>query len=322
MIEQFYGQEFTLSDGKTAIMDKRDAQELSHKSDELKTAELSNLKKIIESAMFSHEANNVTHRKFSDFRYYSLTVKFKDQSFDILLNVGKSKYDSKYHIYDITKNRRAANQSPTGLSRSVDNAMKNSSSTDSIPDSSENVNPSDEKIRGQQRIETPGASEVLSDLFRDNPNLNGYADQRKELKSYQELLRSVKVNEQRIAEIDAEIKSLKSQKAQGGKGTRMAQLYEMRKTAEDRVKYNPSGHIRGVFTELKNSCYKYFKSDKDKYRTAEECGLIRKLCSESFSDHKTCKAYKEREDCDYQASHKSLEPIIVGYGKTDGQSIY
>lgn len=200
LIEQFYGQEFTLSDGKTAIMDKRDAQELSHKSDELKTAELSNLKKIIESAMFSHEANNVTHRKFSDFRYYSLTVKFKDQSFDILLNVGKSKYDSKYHIYDITKNRRAANQSPTGLSRSVDNAMKNSSSTDSIPDSSENVNPSDEKTFEQKRIETPGASEVLSELFRDNPNLNGYAEQKKELKSYQELLRSVKVNEQRIAE--------------------------------------------------------------------------------------------------------------------------
>ena len=62
----------------------------------------------------------------------------------------------------------------------------------------------------------------MSELFRDNPNLNGYAEQRMELKSYQELLRSVKVNEQRIAEINAEIKSLKSQKAQGGKGARMA----------------------------------------------------------------------------------------------------
>ena len=106
----------------------------------------------------------------------------------------------------------------------------------------------DEDIRYQKRIETPGASEVLGELFRDNPNLNGYADQRKEFKSYQELLRSVKVNEQRIAEIDAEIKSLKSQKAQGGKGTRMAQLYEMRKTAEDRVKNQPLGsYPRGIY---------------------------------------------------------------------------
>ena len=122
---------------------------------------------------------------------------------------------------------------------------------DIITEEKPNVNPSDEKTFEQKRIETPGASEVLSDLFRDNPNLtnlNGYADQRKELKSYQELLRSVKVNEQRIAEIDAEIKSLKSQKAQGGKGTRMAQLYEMRKTAEDRVKNQPLGsYPRGIY---------------------------------------------------------------------------
>lgn len=41
---------------------------------------------------------------------------------------------------DTTKNRRTANQSPTGLSRPGGNAMKNSSSINSIPDSSVNVN--------------------------------------------------------------------------------------------------------------------------------------------------------------------------------------
>lgn len=117
---------------------------------------------------------------------------------------------------------------------------------------SERFNETNPDIRYQKRTETPGASEVLSELFRDNPNLNGYADQRKELKSYQELLRSVKVNEQRIAEIDAEIKSLKSQKAQGGKGTRMAQLYEMRKTAEDRAAEKKNRMFKMEATSLRD----------------------------------------------------------------------
>ena len=126
-------------------------------------------------------------------------------------------------------------------------------------------------IRYQKRIETPGASEVLSELFRDNPNLNGYADQRKELKSYQELLRSVRVNEQRIAETDAEIKSLKSQKAQGGKGTRMAQLYEMRKTAEDRV------------TEKKNRMFKMEATSLKEVVTRETARLLQERTKEERS---------------------------------------
>lgn len=136
---------------------------------------------------------------------------------------------------------------------------------------SERFNETNPDIRYQKRIETPGASEVLSELFRDNPNLNGYADQRKELKSYQELLRSVKVNEQRIAEIDAEIKSLKSQKAQGGKGTRMAQLYEMRKTAEDRV------------TEKKNRMFKMEATSLRDVVTRETARLLQERTEEERS---------------------------------------
>ena len=140
LIDKFYGQEFKMSDGRTAIMDKRDAQELSHKADSLKTAELSNLRRIIEKASYSHEANNVKHKKFSDFYYYEMTVRFKGTDHDLLLNIGKSKYDGINHIYDITKNKRDANQSSTGLSRPVGNAMKSISSNNSITDSTEKVN--------------------------------------------------------------------------------------------------------------------------------------------------------------------------------------
>lgn len=41
LIEKFYGETFVLSDGINAIMDKRDALELSHKASDLKSATLS-----------------------------------------------------------------------------------------------------------------------------------------------------------------------------------------------------------------------------------------------------------------------------------------
>ena len=57
------------------------------------------------------------------------------------------KYDGKHHIYDITKNRSVANQSSTGLSRPVGNAIKNNASTNSISEKGKKVNKSDEKIQ-------------------------------------------------------------------------------------------------------------------------------------------------------------------------------
>ena len=149
------------------------------------------------------------------------------------------------------------------------------------------------KVMYQKRTETPGASEVLSELFRDNPNLNGYADQRKELKSYQELLRSVKVNEQRIAEIDAEIKSLKSQKAQGGKGTRMAQLYEMRKTAENRV------------TEKKNRMFKMEATSLRDVVTKETARLLQ----ERTEEERTLSRQKQKEIRENYARREYIKKI-------------
>ncbi len=140
LVEKFYGQSFTLSDGIEAIMDKRDAQELSHKADSRKQASLSNLREIVERARFSHSALNVKHNKFDAFRYYSATVSFEGEAYGILLNVGHSKYKDEYHIYDITKKGSTANQSSTGLSRPVGNAMKNSSSENSVSQDSGFVN--------------------------------------------------------------------------------------------------------------------------------------------------------------------------------------
>ena len=140
LVEKFGGQNFTLSDGLTAIMDKRDAQHLAHLADDIKTAELSDLKNVVEKAEFSHEALRAKHDKFNAFQYYAATVKVGEEGYDILINVGRSKYDQKYHIYDITKNGRVAGQASPGLSRPGGYAMRNNSSTDSISQTEEKNN--------------------------------------------------------------------------------------------------------------------------------------------------------------------------------------
>ena len=130
-------------------MDNSDAKELAHKADKVKTAELANLRELIQKAELAAKSDKVTHNKFDGFLYYAVSISFEGENYDILLNVGHSKYDGKYHIYDITKNniekRRTANQSSTGLSRPVGNAIKNSSSTDSISQTSRKINTSSKK---------------------------------------------------------------------------------------------------------------------------------------------------------------------------------
>ncbi len=172
LVEKFYGQEFTLSDGRRAIMDKRDAQELSHKADDIKTAELANLKEIVEKAELFSKTDSVRHNKFNQFLYYSAIVNFENHNYYIVVNVGRAKNDGKYHIYDITKDKRAANQSTTGLSRPVGNAIKNSSSVDSIPESSENVN-TELKNKSDSVRDGDFASELIASIAEDSVGTDG-----------------------------------------------------------------------------------------------------------------------------------------------------
>ena len=142
LVEKFYNKIFTMSDGKKAIMDKSDAQHISYKADDQKTAELANLESLIEQANLFAHVDNVVHDKFDAFFYYETTIAFNGETDRIVLNVGRSKYDNKNHIYDITKykERSVANQSSTGLSRPVGNALKNNASNNSISENSEKIN--------------------------------------------------------------------------------------------------------------------------------------------------------------------------------------
>lgn len=184
------------------------------------------------------------------FAYITHDVEIDGKRITLRLDIKKSPQKNKFWVHHVELIENVSD-SPASTDKGTEAGQAITDIKPIVSQSTDSVNPSDEKTFEQKRIETPGASEVLSDLFRDNPNLNGYAEQKQELKSYKELLRSVRVNEQRIAEIDAEIKSLKRKHAQSGKGTRMAELYEMRKRAEDRVKEKQNRMFKMEATSLK-----------------------------------------------------------------------
>ncbi len=139
LMELFGGQKFDLSDGKKAIVDRRDANKLTSKADDARIAQLVNLKKVVENAIYSHSENKVVHNKFSDFHYYAVDVIYAGETYKLWINVGVAKNNGENHIYSITKRNEEA---PTdkGVVRPVGNALQNASSDNSIHQNQQNVN--------------------------------------------------------------------------------------------------------------------------------------------------------------------------------------
>lgn len=142
LVEKFGDTEFSLSDGKKAIMDKSDAKELSHKADAARTAELTNLKEVVEKAILLKEIENAEHNKFDAFSYYGVKLEYAGKQFAIVINVGRAKNDQKYHIYAITNynEKGAVEELKNSSSRPVGNAIKDGSFDNIIRNNAENVN--------------------------------------------------------------------------------------------------------------------------------------------------------------------------------------
>lgn len=87
----------------------------------------------------------------------------------------------------------------------------------------------------QLRMETPEPSEILSDLFADKAAYAGYKDHEQSFVKYRNLQTFKAAQEKKIAEIDQKIAQLRSEKRQSGKGSRMDDLYQQRKRAEDKL---------------------------------------------------------------------------------------
>ena len=153
-----------LSDGRKAIVDRSDALHMANKANHKKTAEISQIRKIVESADLIAEEASKKEGKFKHFYYYEAQVKYRNESFPVYLNVGVTRNDGSSHIYDITQKLRDTAQ-PVAVGRlSQSFALGNGISDNSVSDSSTNVNSFSRE------------PETLNELRRQNTQLKKRAE--------------------------------------------------------------------------------------------------------------------------------------------------
>ena len=103
ILEVLLEQPIMLSDGSEAVVDRRDALHIANRAGVEKTAQIAEIKRLVETAVLCASDTKAGHNKFSEFWYYKAEVRFKGQEFPLYVNVGKAINDGTYHIYDITK---------------------------------------------------------------------------------------------------------------------------------------------------------------------------------------------------------------------------
>lgn len=212
--------------------------------------------------------------------------------FKNMIGVSEEKYISEYE--NIYKKRNRTNTG--GNKRSNISPLDESVSKHSIPQSQQmssgfDKNSSDEL--SQKRISTPDPSTILKDVIRNKVGAKEYGKYTESLKKYQDLDVRVRNQEKRIEEIDKEIKALKHNKAQSGKGARMDELYRQRKTAENKAEEyrnrmfameskELSGIVRAEtekarITAQREASEKYKKMSKERTENAEKRQYIEKI---------------------------------------------
>ena len=82
-----------------------------------KTAQISEIEKLIKTAELYAEDKNPIHDKFNYFCYYKADVRYKNEIFPIYLNVGRTINDKTYHLYDITNKIKDTADRINGLGR-------------------------------------------------------------------------------------------------------------------------------------------------------------------------------------------------------------
>lgn len=140
IFEQFDGNVFNMSDGRTVIVDRRDAHKLAHSTNNKRNEKfIGSIKKLVEKATYNHSAYNVTHNKFKDFHYYVVVAEYNGDRFPLWVNVGTTKNDKTDHIYDITE-KAPAEIVGVGAARQGEYRAPNAFSSDSITQSEQKSN--------------------------------------------------------------------------------------------------------------------------------------------------------------------------------------
>ena len=172
-------QQITLSDGRGAIIDKRDSLHIANKSGSDKTRQISKIKELISQSTLYARDSEAEHNKFNEFLYYKAVVRYGAEEFPLYLNVGKGINDSKYHIYDITKKIRDTAGRINGLERPKPNegyALENGISNNRISQNDEFVNTQNSNaiIPLIQNAFGVGATQYIDQFLKD---VNGGAIQ-------------------------------------------------------------------------------------------------------------------------------------------------
>ncbi|MDY6315372.1 MAG: hypothetical protein SPL89_09455 [Clostridia bacterium] len=141
ILEALSEQPITMSDGTKVIVNKRDAQHISHDAATRKTDHISEIKSLVENAKLFAVDDNPDHTNYKLFKYYAANVRYDGQKYPVYLNVGESRNGSGYHLYDITKKIRETARRINGVGRvNYDLRPENGFSTNNIPQNSGNVN--------------------------------------------------------------------------------------------------------------------------------------------------------------------------------------
>ena len=107
--EVLTGKVLYFHDGVVATVSGNDRRELAHDTFHTekglrRTAELAEIENLIKNARHEKEGavENHNKEKFSMFRYYTVTTRYKGNEQTLRLNVGKSIHTGKYQLYAIT----------------------------------------------------------------------------------------------------------------------------------------------------------------------------------------------------------------------------
>ena len=149
ILSVFGGQSIRMSDGREVIVDTHDAKKLSQYPKPRKTAELSSIRKIIETATLDHSATSPRHNKYKEFYYYLGDVEYNGKVYTVELNIGVTKNDGLSHLYDVRdwNKNGTADQSKTGTSMpgNAGVSITSDSTINNIPSRTDYVKHSDKE---------------------------------------------------------------------------------------------------------------------------------------------------------------------------------
>ncbi len=134
IFENLGGNSVVLSDGKKAVVEQNDAKHIGKKANNKKIAIISEIKRVVESAELVAEENSTKDKKFDHFWYYEAVLKYGKETFPIYVNVGRSRYQGTYHLYDLTQKLRDTAHRINGVGRPVGDTLKSDISNPSVTD--------------------------------------------------------------------------------------------------------------------------------------------------------------------------------------------